>query len=128
MSFSSNNNKGHDGGREWEDRGPQRGRGGRGWGRGRGGRGGFDDDWDRRDNGRDHNRRGRFDDDYGGGREGMYNDGFDQRNGRGNDGGGYGNGGYGGPATYNEPPSNGYGQTNSVSPHNLERVEKISNK
>jgi len=74
--------RGYEGGRDWEDRG-SRGRGGRGRGRGRGR--GFDDggldrreDWDR-----DRGRGGRYDDDYSG------------RGGRGGRGGGYG-GGYGG--------------------------------
>src|SRR5882762_298203 len=78
--FIRRDERGYDGGRDWEDRG-SRGRGSRGRGRGRGrgyDDGGYDrqDDWDR-DRGR------RYDDDYGG------------RGGRGGRGGGYG-GGYGG--------------------------------
>ncbi|KAJ4485617.1 hypothetical protein J3R30DRAFT_1383884 [Lentinula aciculospora] len=90
---------------DWDD-GGRRGRGARG-GRGRGrGRGNYDDDFERggsRD--RDQRGRGRYDDDYGGRRNGVPNNSYNERYDR---GGGYGpgpdtGGGYSVP-TFSQPP------------------------
>ena len=98
-SYCSRDDRGYGGGRDWEDRGPPRGRGGRGRGRGRG-RNSYDDDgYDRRDDwDRNRGRGGRYDDDYGGG------------GGRGRGGrGGYSGGGGGGGGGSGSGSGGGYG-------------------
>ena len=127
-SYCSRDDRGYGGGRDWEDRGPPRGRGGRGRGRGRG-RNSYDDDgYDRRDDwDRNRGRGGRYDDDYGGGggRGRGGRGGYSGGGGGGGGGGGSGSGsggGYGGDRYDYRGGSGGYGPPGppgpSVAPFN----------
>ena len=108
-SYCSRDDRGYGGGRDWEDRGPPRGRGGRGRGRGRG-RNSYDDDgYDRRDDwDRNRGRGGRYDDDYGGG-GGRGRGGRGGYSGGGGGGGSGSGGGYGGDRYDYRGGSGGYG-------------------